>query len=100
MITLGVALINIAIEVYILIFSRFERQMTNSDRELSILIKVILLKFLNACLVPIMANTNEDKWFNSNGLVSEVILIVFILNLSEIFRVIFNIVYIYKRILR
>ena len=74
--------------------------MTNSHREFSILAKVILLKFLNASLVPIFSNTDEDKWFDDHGLISEVTLIVIILNLSEVLRIIFNVPYLYKKALR
>jgi len=47
-----------------------------------------------------LSNPDEKQWFERNGFVSEILIIVIILNLAEIFRVTFNIIYIYKRVLR
>ena len=99
-ITMGVLIVNVGIEIYILVFSNFERQMTNSDKELSILMKIVLLKFLNACLIPLLSNPNSNDWFKPHGLVSEIVLIIILLNLSEVFRLIFNIGFLYRWALR
>ena len=83
-------LIEVLIEVYILISTTFEKQMTNTDNELSIIYKMSLLKFLNNCLVPILGNNSRSKWFSKNGLVQQVIILVVMLFIWEIIRIIFN----------
>lgn len=57
-------LIEVLIEVYILISTTFEKQMTNTDYELSVIYKMSLLKFLNNCLVPILGNNSRAQWFS------------------------------------
>lgn len=47
-----------------------------------------------------MSNPDEEDWFERNGFVSEILMIVIILNLAEAFRLTFNFIFIYKKALR
>ena len=88
------------IETYIYISTRYERQRTNTYWELSIISKMSLLKFLNTCLIPLLGNTSDSKWFDKHGLVEEVTFVVIFMNLGEIFRIIFHWEFVMKIILR
>ena len=88
------------IEIYILVSTVFERQMTNTDVELSAIYKMSLLKFLTTWLVPLLGHTDHSKWFASSGLIQEMILVVILLFVCENFRITFNIEYLLHLALR
>ena len=78
------------IEIYILISTIFERQMTNTDVELSVIYKMSLLKFLTTWLVPLLGHTGHDSWFATSGLVQEMIIVIILLFVCETIRITFN----------
>lgn len=83
-------LVNILIEIYIFVSTVFEKQKTKTATELSIIVKLSLLTFLNTCLIPLLSARSRSSWFEKDGLVQEVSVIVIIMNLSEIGRMIFH----------
>lgn len=91
---------NFIIEIYIFVSTKYERQSTNTDYELSVLFKLTFLKVMNTVLVTYVGNNKDSEWFRSHGLIEEVIFVVFFMNAGEIFRVIFNMEYLRKCILR
>ncbi len=78
------------IEIYILISTIFERQMTNTNVELSVIYKMSLLKFLTTWLVPLLGHISHDSWFATSGLVQEMIVVIILLFVWETIRITFN----------
>jgi len=98
--SIAIVLVNILIELYIVISTQYERQMTDTERELSIIAKMTLLKFLTSFLLPLLSYSSEDQWFEQNGLINEVTIIVFLLSFGEAFRLMVNWGFIFKLIIR
>ena len=92
--------VNVSMEIYIIVSTNFEHQITNTMKELSIVYKLSLLEFLNICLIPLLGKTASSKWFESDGLVQEVTVIIILMNVSEIVRMIFNPQYILHQFLK
>lgn len=82
--------VNVSVEVYIIVSTGFEKQVTNTNVELSLIYKMALLEFLNICLIPLLGHNGDDRIFEDQGLVQEVSVVIVLMNLSEIFRVIFH----------
>ena len=91
---------NVGIEVYIEIITPFEKQMTYTDHELSMIYKLVILKFMNTCFVPLLSyafDDDDDKsWFKEHGLIEEITFLIILMNAGETLRVIFNILYFLK----
>ena len=100
LLTWAIFVVNVLIEFYIDISTKYEKQTTYTSQELSVAFKMALLKFLNTCLIPLIGNTNEASWFENHGLVEEVFFVIIFLSIGEIIRVVFNIDFLFKFMLR
>lgn len=100
LLTSAIFIVNVLIEFYIDVSTTYERQTSYTDQELSVTFKMSLLKFLNTCLVPLIGNLYSDNWFENHGLVEEVFFVVIFMAIGEQIRVIFNIDYMFKFLLR
>lgn len=100
MMSLTIWLLNVAIETYIMKVTPYERQTTYTENELSIIYKLVILKFCNTWLVPLLSNLSNKEWFKNHGLVEEVTMMIIFMNVGETFRVIFNYGYFIKMIQR
>jgi hypothetical protein len=100
LLTLGVFAVNFILDFFIRFLASYERQMTNSDYELSIIANLSILKFLNACLIPLLSNSVDDDWFEPQGLVEEIIFIVIFMVIGELFRLLVHWGFLIKWIIR
>ena len=57
-----------------------ERHESYSDYNLSVAIKLTILRFINTSIVPVIANIHSDKWFIEGGLVSDMLSIILIIS--------------------
>jgi hypothetical protein len=99
-ISCAVVSINFILEYFIIYASFYEKQMSHTNHNLSIIYKLIILKTLNTCMIPLLGNPDDDEWFKDHGLVEEVIFIVFILVIGEAAKLIFNVPFMIKYIFR
>jgi hypothetical protein len=65
-----VVMINTALRRVVRIFSQMEKHETYTDYNLSVAFKLILARFVNTSIVPLIANLAISKWFEDGGLVS------------------------------
>jgi hypothetical protein len=89
LLSLAIIWVNIVIEIYIFVSTTYERQMTYTEQELSVVGKMTMLKYLGAILIPFLGNSSRNVWFENHGLVEEVTFIVIVLNVGEGIRIIF-----------
>lgn len=100
LLTIGIFIVNVLIEFYIDISTKFEKQTSFTDEELSVTFKMSLLKFLNTWLIPLIGNISSVNWFDNHGLVEEVFFVIIFMAISELIRIIFNIDFMFKFLLR
>lgn len=53
-----------------------EKQRTHTANNLSVAVKLALVRFVNTAIVPVIINVKSDRWFVDGGLVSDIFFIM------------------------
>jgi hypothetical protein len=52
--------------------SLYEENSTNTSQNLSVSLKLTLIRFVNTAIVPIVVNSRTSEWFGSGGLITNI----------------------------
>jgi hypothetical protein len=64
-----IILINNILKIVVKYVTSKERHETNTAHNLSLAMKLMLAKFVNTAIVPVLIKINTDQWFTDGGLV-------------------------------
>lgn len=93
-------MVNLVTETIIEVVTIFERRLTHTHTEMSLVYKMTLFKFLSTCVIPLAGNSNENTWFAEHGLIEEVTFVVITIFTAEILRVALFPLYLAKFVVR
>ena len=65
-----VVIVNTALRKVVRLFSLMEKHATYTDYNLSVAFKLLIARFVNSSVVPLVANASISYWFGEGGLCS------------------------------
>ena len=66
-----IIIINNVLKIVVRYVTSKERHETNTAHNLSLAVKLMLARFVNTAIVPVIINIKSDQWFTDGGLVSD-----------------------------
>ena len=64
--------INTLLRNVVIFMTVYERHETRTAYNLSVALKLVMARFVNTAIVPVIVNIYSDKWFVDGGLVSDI----------------------------
>ena len=71
-----ITIINILLRRVVRDMTAKEKQRTHTANNLSVAVKLALVRFVNTAIVPVIINVRSDRWFVDGGLVSDIFFIM------------------------
>ena len=66
-----IIIINNLLKIIVKYLTTKEKHETNTAFNLSLAVKLMLARFVNTAIVPVIINTKIGEWFSEGGLVSD-----------------------------
>jgi len=97
-----ITFINSSLRIVVRKFSDYEQNETLTAHNLSVALKLTLVRFINTALVPITINRQftdgNDEWFGQGGLINDVFYIFLSIGFLDTFLYLTDYMYIWKKI--
>jgi uncharacterized membrane protein YidH (DUF202 family) len=95
--SLVIVVVNMALRSVVRNFSLMEKQDTLTAYNLSVAFKLILARFLNSAIVPIIVNYNSSRWFVDGGHCSDMFYVMISISYVDPFLYFFDPTYLVRK---